>query len=92
MTSFLVGIIILIVVALALGRSLLAGRAGGQLPGDGDYAHDPVIDAEPAWTGPPGRGRTDDPAAMIDDFVVRDAVGEEHDLTCAGDDDGGPAR
>lgn len=41
MTTFAVGIFILFIVLMALGKSLFPGRAYDATPGDGDYPQNP---------------------------------------------------
>jgi len=91
MLSLIGGILILIIVLLALVKSLLAHSEPGALAEDEDYPED-VEDIENVGYADavPGQGRRVHERAdeMIDDFVLQDAVDEEHDLTGVWEDEG----
>ena len=81
MTSFLVGIIVLVAVTLAVARSLIAERSRGPSDPDGNYGRYPD---SPAYTEPANDVRIKrrrDGDDMVDDFVLQDAVEEDEHLT-----------
>jgi len=87
MLSLIAGIIILIIVVLALAKSLLANQEPDVEYEDDDYPVD-ARDIKYAAVPPEHARRAHDPAdAMIDDFVLQDTVDEEHDLTGVWEED-----
>ena len=86
MTSFLVGIAILILAVLALSRSLFGARDPDSVE---DNSYDSLrADEFPSHAALPDRpGSRREANAMVDDFVLQDAVDEQHDLTDLWDDD-----
>jgi hypothetical protein len=89
MLSLIAGIIILIIVVLALAKSLLANQELGGEFEDDEYPEDAEVIEYPA-VAPERARRAHDPAdKTIDDFVLQDAVDEDHDLTGVWEDDQG---
>lgn len=90
MTSFLVGIIVLIAVTLAVSRSLVSDRSRDETETDRDYREDRGA-SSPTEPDDPPRARTRKSPdastdATVDDFVLQDAVEEDESLTGVWDD------
>ena len=85
MTSFLVGIIVLIAVTLAVSKSLVADRSRGEAETDRDHDEDRGASrhTEPDALPLPRTRKTAGPSAnaTVDDFVLQDAVEEDEYLT-----------
>lgn len=81
MTSFLVGIIVLVVVTLAIARSLIAERSRSPSDPDGDYGRAPDSPAYTESADDVRMKRRKGADEMIDDFVLQDAVEEDEHLT-----------
>jgi hypothetical protein len=86
MTSFLVGIAILVIVVLAVSRSLLGQRDPDGLE-ENDYDNQETDGLRRRTEFPDRPDARREANAMVDDFVLHDAVDEDHNLTDMWDDD-----